>query len=140
MDNSILESCVNSRKNALLQACTNESLINEINEYFERVEEFAKKCSDVADFEAKFSSTELAKEYTDLFVKATTSDSEEEKKDSLANDIANELADDVTHRARAKAHQAAYDQARDIPVVGEALNVKQHFDFFSRFRRKKDDK
>ena len=58
MDN-ILEASVNSRKNALVQACTNPSLMDEINEYFERVEEFAKGCSDVADFEAKFNSSLL---------------------------------------------------------------------------------
>ena len=39
---------------------------------------------------------------------------------------------------RASIHQAAYDKARDIPGVGEALSIKQHVDFFSRFKKKKD--
>ena len=137
--NDILEASVNSRKNALIQACTNPSLMDEINEYFERVEEFAKGCSDVADFEAKFNSSELAKEYTDLFVKATSTEDEPNIEGELAKDIANDMVDDITHGARVRANQEVYDKARDIPVVGDALNVKQHFDFFSRFRKKKDD-
>ena len=36
------------------------------------------------------------------------------------------------------ARQEAYDTIRDIPIVGDAMTVKQHFDFFSRFRKKKD--
>ena len=137
--NDILESSVNSRKNALIQACTNPSLMDEINEYFERVEEFAKNCIDVADFEAKFNSTELAKEYTDLFVKATSTGDKENVEGEFAKDIATDIVDSATHGARVRANQAAYDKARDIPVVGDVLNVKQHFDFFSRFRRKKDN-
>ena len=40
---------------------------------------------------------------------------------------------------RAQIHQKVYDQARDIPGVGEAMAIKQHADFFSRFIKKKDD-
>ena len=138
--NDILESSVNSRKNALIQACTNPSLMDEINEYFERVEEFAKNCSDVADFESKFAISELSKEYTDLFTKVMTNpDDANKEKESLAKEVGNEIADDVYHGVRRKAYQETYDKARDIPVVGDVLNVKQHFDFFSRFRRKKDN-
>ena len=137
--NDILEASVNSRKNALIQACTNPSLMDEINEYFERVEEFAKGCSDVADFEAKFNSSELGKEYTDLFVKATSTEDGPNIEGELARDVATDIVDDMTHGARVRANQEVYDAARDIPVVGDALNVKQHFDFFSRFRKKKDD-
>jgi hypothetical protein len=74
-----------------------------------------------------------------LFVKATSTENGENIEGELAKDIANDMVDDVTHGARVRANQAAYDAARDIPVVGDALNVKQHFDFFSRFRKKKDD-
>ena len=39
---------------------------------------------------------------------------------------------------RRRARQDIYNKARDIPVVGEALTAKQHFDFFSRFKKKDD--
>lgn len=139
MNKEILDSCVNSRKNALLQTCNNDEMLTEINEYFERVEEFAKNCSDVADFESKFAISELSKEYTDLFTKVMTNpDDANKEKESLAKEVGNEIADDVYHGVRRKAYQETYDKARDIPVVGEALNIKQHFDLFSRFKRKKD--
>ena len=49
-----------------------------------------------------------------------------------------EIVDDITHRAKMEARQEAYDTVRDIPVIGDAMTVKQHFDLFSRFRKKKD--
>lgn len=139
--NDIITSCVDSRKNALMSTCntTDSSVLEEIDNYFERLVEFANGCSDVADFESKFAISSLAQEYTDLFVKVVNGNNEEAQKESLASDIKDEFVDDVTLAVRRKAYQETYDKARDIPGVGEALNVKQHFDFFSRFKKKKDD-
>ena len=137
----ILKSCVESRKNAIMGSYkgNNQELLDEINGYFERLEEFAKGFESVQDFESKFAISSLAEEYTNLFTKVMTDGEEQPKEDSLATEVGKEVADDVYHAARHQAYQETYDKARDIPVVGEALNVKQHFDFFSRFRKKKDD-
>ena len=35
-----------------------------------------------------------------------------------------------------EARQDAYNAARDVPILGEAMTAKQHFDFFDRFRKK----
>ena len=54
--------------------------------------------------------------------------------------VQDEMLDDATRLARRKARQKAYDAARDVPVVGEAMTAKQHMDFFGRFfKRKKDE-
>ncbi len=58
------------------------------------------------------------------------------------DDIKSEVkyqADSLTQPIRHELYQETYDKARDILVVGDALNVKQHIDFFSRFKKKKDE-
>ena len=62
---------------------------------------------------------------------------------SLANDaaggLASEIKEEVTHQIRHKAYRESYDKMRDIPVVGEVMSVRQHVNFFSRFKKKKND-
>ena len=137
----IIKNCVESRKNAIMAAYKgdNQELLDEINSYFERLEEYAKGFESITDFESKFAISSLASEYTNLFTKVMTQGEEPEKEESLASEVGKEVADDVYRYGRRKARQEAYDKVRDIPVVGEALTAKQHFDFFSRFRKKKDD-
>ena len=57
---------------------------------------------------------------------------EEEKEESVLE----EIGDDAARYVRRKARQEAYDKVRDVPVVGEVLTAKQHFDFINRFRKK----
>ena len=132
---------IDSRKTALMQMVNpnDKGIISAIDAYFEKVEEFAKGCSDVADFESKFQSSPLASEYTELFTRVTTSSSDDSEDSSLAKEIKDEMVDDVYRYGRRKARQEAYDQARDIPGVGKALEVKQYADLFGMFRRKKGD-
>ncbi len=40
---------------------------------------------------------------------------------------------------RRRAKEDALSKARSIPLIGDAMTAKQHFDFFNRFRKKKDD-
>lgn len=37
---------------------------------------------------------------------------------------------------RAAVNQKVMDTARGIPVVGDAMSIKQHVDFFKRFKKK----
>ena len=51
--NDIVKSSVESRKNALFASydIKDPGTLSKIDEYFKRVEEFAKDCTDVMDFE-----------------------------------------------------------------------------------------
>lgn len=137
--NDIKTACIDSRKNAILSSITekDEELERRVDEYFEKVEEFASTCSDIADFENKFATSDLAKEYASLFTMAMNTNQEEDI--NVAKEVGNEIADDIYRGARRQARQEAYDKVRDIPVIGDAMTVKQHFDFFSRFKKKKGD-
>ena len=135
----IINNCIKTRKDALLNTyqLTDEGALKRIDDYFVKLEEFAKTCKDCADFEAKFASSEYAKEYTDLFVMASEIvDPTVVEPDPT---FADEVKKDAEMYARRKVHQKAYDEARSLPIIGEAMTAKQHFDFFSRFRKKKDD-
>ena len=115
--------------------------LKNIEDYFKKVEEFAKDYNDVMEFEKAFASSPLQQEYSDLFVQimntentidgvAPVVDVEEEYT------IHDELKDDLERAVRRKARQDAYNKARDIPVLGDVMNAKQHFDLFNKFRKK----
>ncbi len=136
--NEMVKNSVESRRTAIFSsyAITDENLFKKIEDYFNRLNEFASSYDDVMKFETDFASSPLAKEYSDLFVEITQiNNPSEEKKENYVMD---ELKDDIKHNVRRQARQEAYDKVRDIPGVGDALTVKQHFDFFSRFKKNKD--
>lgn len=144
--NDLVKACVDSRKNALFASYNiqDPGTLSQIDDYFKRVDEFAKDCSDVMDFETKFAASPLSKEYTDLFtmVMNTEVDVEGNAPVTMVEEeytVKDEMLDDATMFARRKARQKTYDVARDVPVLGEALTAKQHADFFGRFFKKKND-
>ena len=151
--NELVKSCIDGRRNAIYTAydVNNEDTKNKVEDLFKRIEEFGASCSDNTDFEAKFAASPLNQEYIDIFtLVATTCPAKtiehaevNVKSDSeyLADEIASDaryIADDISMPMRRQARQEAYDTARDMPVIGEVMTAKQHFDFFSRFKKKKN--
>ena len=142
MNNNIKMS-IESRRNALFSSydIKDPGNLKTIDDYFKKVEEFAKNYNDVMEFETAFASSPLQQEYSNLFVQimntectidgvAPVTSVEEEYT------VADELRDDLERAARRRIRQDAYNKARDIPVLGDAMTVKQHFDLFGRFRKK----
>ena len=153
--NELIKASIDSRLNAFYNAydITQVDIKNKIEDLFKRIEEFGSTCSDNMDFETKFATSPLNQEYIELFTlvatscpakKIETTDNSDVKSDSeyVKDEIVSDIkyaADDLTQPIRRQAYQQAYDKARDIPVVGEVMNAKQHFDFFSRFKKKKGE-
>ena len=143
MDN-IIKTSVESRRNALFSAydIKDPGNLKTIDDYFKRLEEFAKDFTDISEFETKLLESPLSKEYSDLFVQIMNTESTIDGKPPVVQEnneytVQDELKDDLERGVRRKARQDAYDVARDIPVLKDAMTAKQHFDFFSRFRKKK---
>jgi hypothetical protein len=138
--------CIDSRKNAIFASYNvqDPGTIKMINDYFDKVNEFAKDCKDVQDFEAKFAASELNKEYTDLFTMVMQTEADvngnmpvqETEEEYTLHD---EMMDDVNRAVRRRARQDIYDAARSVPGLGDAITAKQHYDFLSRFKKKKDE-
>lgn len=156
----LVKNSIESRKNAIFNAyqVNDDALKNKIKDLFERIMFFGESCSDVGDFESKFAISDLNKEYINLFSKIATSCHPIPQQDisyastkgrgaQVLDDIKDEMeyqAKEMSMPMKRRARQEAYDQARDIPIVGDVMNIKQHIDFFSRFKnlikKRKDTK
>ena len=153
--NEYVKSSIDARKESFYTAyeITDKDIEKKIEELFKKIYEFGESCSDAMDFENKFQSSELNSEYINMFTEVATkckakniqSESNTNVK-STSEQIADEISSDAryymneaTMPMRRKARQEMYDEMRDVPIVGDAMNIKQHVDFFGRFKRKKDD-
>lgn len=136
--NEMVKNSVESRRTAIFSSydITDESLLKKIEDYFNKLNEFASSYDDVMKFETDFASSPLAKEYADLFMEITKINNPVDNTDNI---LVDEIREDIKHQARREIHQETYDKARDIPVVGEAMDLKNKFDFFSRFKKNGDD-
>lgn len=140
--NEILKASIDSRRNALFASydIKDPGNLKIIDDYFKKVEEFAKDYNDVMEFETAFASSPLQQEYSNLFVQIMNT---ENTIDGVAPVVdieeytpTDELKDDLERAVRRRARQDAYDKVRDVPIIGEALTAKQHFDLFNKFRKK----
>ena len=142
--NDIETCCIESRRKAIFSSydVKNPGTIKMIDDFFDKVREFSRDCKDVQDFETKFATSSLNKEYTELFSMVMQTETDSDGNAPVVNEeeeytLQDEINDDVKRAVRRKARQDVYDVARDVPVLGEAMTAKQHFDFFSRFRKGK---
>ena len=144
--NDILKPSIESRKQALFSQydIQDPGNLKTIEDYFKKLEEFAKDYNDVMAFETAFAASPLCKEYSDLFVQIMNTERTVDGKAPVVDvpeeyTPQDELRDDMERAVRRRARQDAYNAARDVPILGEAMTAKQHIDFFGRFRKKKDD-
>jgi len=153
--NDLVRNSIESRKNAILSSysITEQSVIDKIENLFKRITEFGESCSDSMDFENKFASSQLNQEYIQLFTEIATtckqtithSEPRHVKSDAqyIAEDIASEVryqTRNVTEPIRRQIRQEVYNETRDMPIIGDIMTAKQHIDFFSRFKKKKEKK
>ena len=152
--NELVKNSIECRKTAIFSAYNieDQSLIEEIDSLFNRINEFGKNCTDSMDFESKFANSKLNQEYIELFTKIATTcpqivrQSEPNRNiksdaEYMADDIASEIryqTRNATEPMRRQIHEETLKAARNTPVIGDILTVKQHVDFFSRFKKKKD--
>ena len=139
----IKTNCIETRKNAIYSTYNvgEWKIKDKIENYFKKLEEFAKECKDISDFETKFATSPLAKEYTDLFISLSSDKSAVMKEvSSDAAYVGREIVDGLTHKARINARQEAHDKVMNIPILGDVIQAKQTLDLFSRFKPKKKNK
>ena len=152
--NDMVKTSISARKDSLFTAydIKDEELLKKIEDLFKRIEKFGESCKDAADFETKFATDPLNQEYINLFTEVATkctakniahAEAQDVKSDAeyILDDVASELkyqAESATSAVRHQAYQEAYDKVRDIPGIGQAMEIKQHIDFFGRFGKKKE--
>lgn len=152
--NEYVKTSIDARKEVFFTAydIKDKSIENKIDDLFKKIYEFGESCNDAMDFENKFQSSELNNEYINLFTevatkcKAKTIESTPNDVKSTSEQIADEISSDAryymneaTMPARRKARERVESEMRSTPIIGDAMEIKQHMDFFGRFKRKKGD-
>ena len=144
----VVKSCIESRKNAITNAYQlNDKQQKEVDKLFSDIEKLGMESKDAGEFETKFAASPLNQKYMDLFTKIATEGAQSNLVTGTTTNVAKNVAESTIRNAvgasipttRAAVHQEVYDAARDIPGVGEVLEVKQYADFFGRFKKKKDE-
>lgn len=157
MDAYIKQS-IDSRKQAIFNTYdVDAGGKKKIDSLFSEIEKLGNKCKDVTEFEAEFAKSPLNQQYLDLFteiattstVKASVAPTPEKPK--LGGIVAEGIVEDVADRAlnqversvlptRAAVHQKAYDEARKVPGLGDAIDISEKASYtahLSRLFRKK---
>lgn len=153
MDNNV-QASIDARYVAFENAYElTEEAKKEINNLFDRIKEFGKGCKDCMDFESKFASSPLNKEYMDLFtkiskmckVKHLDDEPQQSKAGKIAGRIASDakyIADDLSMPARRKAREEMDSKLRDTPIGKiEQINNMSWLGrrFIHKFKKKKND-
>ena len=134
--NELIKQSIDAKKKAIYDYhdVTSVKTKEKIDDFFEKVEEFGSNYTDIMQFENDFTSSSLMKEYTDLFTLVIQSENVNE----MIHDtnVANEIGDSFKNHIRRKTREKRDQELRNMPVIGDILNVKQHIDLFSKFRKK----
>lgn len=74
--NEYVKYSIDARKKAIFDMYTieKEENLKKVNDLFERIEKLGLECKNAVDFEAKFGTSELAMEYSNLFVELNNSE------------------------------------------------------------------
>ena len=144
MDEFVKQS-IDARKNAIgANYKISTEMQKKIDALFSEIEKLGTKCKDVGEFEAEFAKSPLNQKYLDLFTEiatnsqakasatempeATKKELEKKMASGIAAGAAESIADQEIHRVvptRAAVHQKMYDEVRDVPVVGDAIDIGQ---------------
>jgi hypothetical protein len=140
MDEYVKQS-IDARKNAIFNTYeVNADGKKKVDELFSEIEKLGAKCKDAMEFESEFAKSPLNQKYLDLFtevatnspVKSSAMPAGQDVSGDVAKGVAEEIAEDVASAAihkvvptRAAVHQKAYDAARDVPILGDAINIGQ---------------
>jgi len=139
MDN-VVKKCIDGRRMAFSSVYELTDLYKKkVDELFKKIEEFGKSCNDVMDFETKFASSPLNKEYTDLFTEVSQNckyilppsiDNHDIKtnKEQIKDEVLSEakyLAREMSMPARRAAREKFDSKMRETPLgkIEQASNT-----------------
>ena len=136
-----VKNCIESRRTAIFNYnITDQAVLDKVNDYFKRVEEFAKDIKTANEFENAFATSGYSQEYIDLFELILNFDT---RANSFSSDVAeaagSEIKEELRHQTSRRARQELDSALLDTPVVGDVIGAKHTFDFFKKFRKKKDE-
>lgn len=140
MDN-IIRNSIDARKNAIFNSynVTDKKMLDKIDDLFKRIDDFGEKYTDVSAFEAEFANSPLNSEYMNIFVEIAQSEIKSNKP-SVGEVVAGRVGTEVKNRimpSRAVRADKRDQALRNIPVIGDVIDVGQKIDLFNKFRKDK---
>lgn len=99
-----------------------------IDALFVEIDKLGEKCKDAGEFETEFQKSPLNQKYMDLFTEIATKGATKNAMKGAAIGAVQSVAGQALRNVvptRAAAHQKAYDEARKIPGVGDAIDVAE---------------
>jgi hypothetical protein len=159
MDKLIKQS-IDARKNAFSASYkVDAEMQKKIDALFAEIDKLGEKSKDAGEFEAEFQKSPLNQQYLDLFTeiatkcapntaapKADTSGIGKTIAGGVAVGVAQSAAEQAFQNAvptRAAVHQKAYDAARSVPGLGDAIDIAEKASYaahFGKLFRKKKKK
>lgn len=128
MDKYIRQS-IDSRKNAFSASYEIDvKAQKKIDALFSEIEKLGAKCKDVGEFETEFAKSPLNQKYLDLFTEIATKGATENAVKGAAVGAVQSVAEQAINEVvptRATVHQKVSDEVRNIPVVGDAIDLSQ---------------
>lgn len=140
MDNIIKQS-IEGRKNAIFNSyeVSDQVMIDKIDDLFNRINDFGEKYNDVGTFESEFANSPLNNEYINIFTELAmkgVSNSMPSVGEMVADRVGTEIKNSVLPSRAVRADRR--DQAiRNIPIVGDIVDVGQKIDLLNKFRKDK---
>lgn len=146
MDQYIKQS-IGSRRQAIFNTYeVDPEKQKKIDTLFKEIEKLGAKCKDVGEFETEFAKSPLNQQYLDLFTEIATDQNNLGGK--IAKGTATGAIESVTNEAlktvvptTAAVNQKVTDAARDVPILGDAIDLSQKASYATHlgrlFKRKK---
>lgn len=107
-----------------------------IDALFAEIEKLGRKCKDAGEFEAGFSKSPLNQKYMDLFTEIAMKSAAKNAAKGAAAGAVQSAAEQALKNViptRAAVHQKAYDAARDVPVLGDAIDIAEKASYLGHF-------
>lgn len=125
----VIKQSIDARKDALKASFEIDAEAQKkIDALFSEIEKLGEKFKDAGEFETAFSKSPLNQKYLDLFTEiAQKGAAKMATKGAVAGAIES-MADDALRNiapTRAAVHQKVSDTARNVPVVGDAIDAAE---------------
>ena len=128
MDKLIKQS-IDARKNAFSASFEIDAeMQKKIDALFVEINKLGEKCKDAGEFETEFQKSPLNQKYMDLFTEIATKGATKNAMKGAAIGAVESVAEQALRNVvptRAAVHQKAYDEARKIPGVGDAIDAAE---------------
>ena len=138
---SIVKNSIDTRKSAIFNSynVTDKKMLDKIEDLFRRINEFGEKFSDVGQFEAEFANNPLNSEYMNIFVEIAKKEVDASQL-GVGEIVADRVGSEIKNRvmpSRAVRADARNQAIRNIPIVGDVVDIGQKIDLFNKFRKNK---